>query len=331
MSKPNRRSALLAAGGFLFSAANRAGAQESPDAYPSKPVKFVAPFAAAGAVDVTARRLGQHLAPVLGQAIVIDNRPGAGGNIGAQVVARSAPDGYTILLGAVGTNVVNQFLYPSLPFDPIGDFAPITLFLRVPYVVVVAADSPIRSFADLVETARRRPGKLNQALTAIGGPTHLAGELLKKLADVNFVSVPYNGTTAATVDLLAGRVDFMFDNLGSQLGNIDSGKIRVLATTAEARSADLPGVPTIAESGFPSYSVVGWSGLFAPARTPAPVLDKLFNAVRKTIAGPEFHGTNRRPGDGFVASASRQEFAAFLSNERAIWGKLIREAGIRLN
>ena len=314
----------------LTSFAVTAGAAESVDSYPSKSIRLLVPFAAGGGVDITSRQLAKALEPAFKQSLVVENRPGAGGNIGADIAAHAPPDGYTIFMGAAGPNVVNQYLMGKLPYDPVADFIPVTMTTRYDYVVVVAANSPLKSLKDLIQTAKQSPGKLNFGITAIGGPAHLAVELFKREANINVVGVPYKGSPEATIDLFGGRIDFMFDPAGPQAANFAAGRVRVLANTAGTKSLDFPNIERIADAGFKNFSVIGWAGMFVPAKTPAPIVDKIFVTVKKTLQGSEFSVANRKPGESAITSTSSKEFADFLTAERAMWSAVIRDANIKL-
>jgi len=301
------------------------------DSYPSKPVRLLVPFAAGGGTDLTARRLAQALQPIVGQPVIVENRPGAGGNIGAQAAARAAPDGHTIFFGAIGPNVVNQYLYPNQGFDPVNDFIPVTNYATFDYIVVVAATSPIKTFRDLIDTAKKNPGKLNYGIVAIAAPTHLGVEKLKRDGGLEMIGIPYKGSPPAIVDLLGGRIDFMFDAIGPQMANITAGRVRVLANTANARSVDFPDIRPIADAGFKDYSLMGWTGLFVPANTPQPIVNKIFESIKKAQSSPELSKAARQPGENLVISASPKAFADFVAAERITWAKVIREANIKLD
>lgn len=307
-----------------------ASAADAADGYPSKTVRIIVPFAAGGGTDLTARRLAQLLEPILGQAVIVENRPGAGGNIGAQAAARSAPDGHTIFFGAIGPNVVNQYLYPNPGFDAAKDFIPVTNYGTFDYIVVVPTNSPIKSFRDLIDTAKKNPGKLNYGIVAIAAPTHLGVEKLKKDAGIDMVGVPYKGSPPAIVDLLSGRIDFMFDAVGPQLGNIQAGKVRILANTANVRSKDFPDVSPISAAGFKDYSVIGWAGLFVPANTPQPIVNKIYAAIKKASESPELKA-GRKPGEDITISESPKAFADFVAAERVTWAKVIQDSKIKLD
>src|SRR5688572_3064346 len=244
-------------------------------AYPPKSLRFVVPFPPGGPLDIVARVIAQDLNRGWGQAVLVDNRPGAGGNIGADVVAKSAPDGYTILMGAVSTHAINVWLYSKLPYDPIRDFAPITLVTSVPNVLVVHPSVPVRNVQQLIALAKARPGQLNFASGSTGSAGHLAGELFKTMAGADMVHIPYKGAAPAVTDLVAGHVSLMFDNMASALPNIKAGRVRALAVTTAQRSPFLPDIPTISEAGLRGFDIGTWFGIFAPAGTPRDVVMRL--------------------------------------------------------
>jgi tripartite-type tricarboxylate transporter receptor subunit TctC len=306
-----------------------AAAAQPGDAYPSRPVTLVVTFAAGGGTDIQARIIARALEPVLGQPVIVENRPGAGGSIGTQAVATAKPDGYTLLVGSTGTHAANQYLYAKLPYDPVKDFAPVTVLATFNNVVVVPASSPIKSLQELIAAAKKNPGKLNYGITTVGSSSHLAVEKFKHDAGLDIVGVPYNGAGLATTDLLGGRLDFMLDLVGTQFENISAGKLRPLATTALARSPVLVGVPTIAESGFPGFSAIGWVGLFAPAATPPAIVNKLAAAVKKAYESPELQASMRSRGFD-LATMTPQEYTKFLEEERVKWSAVIRDAQIKL-
>jgi tripartite-type tricarboxylate transporter receptor subunit TctC len=325
-----RRGAWLASAAMLTTLACPTAALAGPADYPSRPVKMIVPLAAGGGGDIIARLVAQGLSEVLGQSFVVENRPGGNGNIGTQLAAQAKPDGYTLLVGAPGPMAVNQYLYSSLPYDPAKDFAPISLLALYDNVVVVPADSSIKDFKGLLDAARANPGKLNYGIAATGSSSHLAVEKLKHDANINIAGVPYSshGSTGATTDLIAGRLQFSFDVLVSQYSNITSGKLRPLATTGSSRSPYLPDVPTLEQSGFPGFTAVGFAGLFAPAGTPKPIVDKLADAVKKAFETPTLQKI-KTPGMTLQASTP-QEFDDFLVKERIKWSKVIRDANIHM-
>jgi tripartite-type tricarboxylate transporter receptor subunit TctC len=298
-------------------------------AYPSKPVRWVVPFPPGGSADIMGRMIGQELAKTVGQPVVIENRAGASAIVGSEYVARSAPDGYTLLQGNVSQMTIHPALYPKLPYDPIRDFAPVTVLGIVTSVVVVTPSLPVDSVKDLVALARKRPGQLNYTSSGAGASTHLTGELLKQRAGIAMTHVNYKGSGPALTDVMAGFVEIMFENLPSALPFIRSGKLKVLAVTGRNRSAILPEVPTLAESGFPGFDMVSWQALLAPAGTPRPVIDRLNAEVGRVLRTPEMKEKMSGLGTDIVAN-SPEEFAQYLRVETAKWSQIVKVAGIRL-
>jgi tripartite-type tricarboxylate transporter receptor subunit TctC len=298
--------------------------------YPDKPLRLVAPFPPGGSVDLVGRHLAQRLSENLKQRVVVDNRPGAGGGIGAALVAKATPDGYTLLLGGVSTHGINPTLYPDLPYDPVRDFAPICLLVTMPNVVVVNPALPLRSLSDLVAYARAHPGQVTYASSGNGTTLHLAGEMFMRAANIKMVHVPYRGGAPALADLLGGQVQVMFDNIPISLQMVRSGKLRALAVTGARRSPAVPDLPTVAESGYPGYAVISWQGLFAPAGTPAPIITKLNQEVRKVLLDQDLREQLSRDGIE-TAGNSPVELAAFVRAEIARWAKIVRDSGAKLD
>ncbi|MGX6566393.1 Bug family tripartite tricarboxylate transporter substrate binding protein [Cupriavidus necator] len=298
------------------------------EAFPSRPIRLVVPFTPGGTTDILARLVAQKAGEALGQQIVVDNRPGAGGNIGAEAVARSAADGYTLLMGTLGTQVTNQFIYPRMPYDSTRDFVPVTLVANSPNVLLVNSTLNARSVGELVTLARREPGKINYASTSTGGSPHLSGELLNMMAGVSMQHVPYKGAAPAMTDLLAGQVNLMFDNLPSALAQIQAGKVTALAVTSARRASVLPSVPTVRESGLPGYEVNSWFGLLAPAGTPPERVRRLQQAVDKVLATPDVRKRIEQLGaePGGEGSAA---FAAQIRSDTEKWSRVIQTAGIK--
>jgi len=300
-----------------------AGAQ----GYPSKPLRLVVGFPAGGGADLAGRSVGQKLAEQLGQNVLVDNRPGASGNIAAEVVARSAPDGHTLFVSTI-TLSTNASLYSRLPFDAQRDFAPISLLTTVPIVIVVHPSLPARSARDLVGLARARPGELVFASAGNGTAGHLSGEMFKQMAGVALTHVPYKGSPPALTDLLGGQVPIMFDGLNTSYPHVRAGKVRALAVTTKKRAGVVPDVPTLDETGLAGFDAATWTGLLAPAATPAAVLDRLNAEVQKALNAPDVR--ERLVGLGSeVAPMSRADFATYLRNEIAKWAQVVKAAGIR--
>ena len=297
-------------------------------AYPAKPVRIVVGFAAGGGADILARMLGAKLADSLGQSIVIDNRPGAAGNIAIEHVVKSPPDGYTLLMGAPGL-VTSPSLYAKLPFDPLRDLAPVSLVGTVPNLLVVHPSVPAGSVRQLVALARARPGQLNYASPGPGTSLHLAAELFKALAQVDLAHIAYKGGAPAVADLMGGHVDLMFDVLPSSLPHVNARKLKALAITSAQRSPLLPEVPTMAEGGLAGYQAITWNGILAPAATPKEIIGRLGAAIAQSVQAPDMKQRLAAAGTEPAANTPEQ-FAAFLREETAKWSNVIRSAGIRL-
>lgn len=306
------------------------GTSALAQAYPTKPVTIIVPFAAGGTTDILARIIGQALTAELGQSVVVDNRAGAGGNIGGQAAAKAAPDGHTLFMGTVGTHAINASLYKKMPFDPVKDFAPLTRVANVPNLLVANPAQPYKSVKDLIAYAKANPGKVNFGSSGNGSSIHLSGELFKSLAKVDMVHVPYKGSAPAVTDLLGNQIGIMFDNMPSAIQHVRSGKLVPLAVTTAKRSPELPSVPTIAEAGVPGYEATSWFGMFAPAGTPAPVLAKLNAAIVKVLAQPDVKNKINEQG-AEVYSETPEQFAAFIQAESVKWGKVVKESGASLD
>lgn len=296
---------------------------------PSRSGRIIVPFTAGGATDVTARIMAERLSALLGQSYVVDNRPGAGGNLGVEMAAKAEPDGHTLLMGTIGTASINQFLYPRLPFDPMRDFASIALVNQVTNAIVVHPSVQANTFQELLAVARREPGKLNYATPGNGTSGHMSGEYLKFRTQVDIGHVPYRGTGALMPDLLGGRVEIAVDNLPAYIPHIREGRLRILAVTSRERWFAVPDVPTVIESGVPSFEAVAWFGLQAPARTPRAALDRLTAACLEICAEPATVARFRELG----ATASPLDgpaFDRFIAAENEKWREVVRVANVRL-
>jgi tripartite-type tricarboxylate transporter receptor subunit TctC len=261
---------------------------------------------------------------------VIDNRPGAGGNIGSDIVAKSAPDGYTLLMGTVGTHAINPGLYSKMPYDHIKDFAPVILVARVPNILEVTPSLPVHSVSDLIKLAKEKPGQINFASSGSGTSIHLSGELFKTMAGVDMVHVPYKGSAPALQDLMAGQVQLMFDNLPSSLGQIKAGKLRPIAVTSAQRAPALPDIPTIAESGLPGFEATSWFGVLAPAGTPPDIVKRLNGEIDKWLQSPE--AKDKLLAQGAVAAGgSPEDFAGYIRSETDKWAKVIKASGAKVD
>lgn len=326
----SRRIALLGACTLAAAGLLPAAAVAQPDAnWPSKPIKWVVPFPPGGAMDVIARTLGEKAGRTLGQPFVIENRPGAGGNIGADAVAKSPADGYTIMITSIGM-ATNKALYPRLSYDPVKDFAPISLLAIVPNVLVVnTAKTTDKSVADVIAHAKRDPGKLTYASAGNGTSIHLAGDLFEKAAGIKLSHVPYKGSNPALMDALAGNVELLVSSLPSAMGQIKAGKLRPLAVTSAKRSSSLPDVPTVAESGFKGFDVSTWYGVLAPAGTPPAVVNTLNAEVNKLLATADMKAAIQAQG-AEPQAMSPEQFSTLLKNEYVQWKGIVEASGARI-
>lgn len=313
----------LAVAAFLATAP----AAAQPVAWPAKPVRMIVAFVPGGGTDIVARLLAPRLSEVLGQTVVIENRGGAGGNIGTEFAARAAPDGYTLLMGNVAPNAINVSLAP-VPFDPVKDFAPISQVAITPNVLVVHPSLPVKTVRDLLALARAKPGALAFPSAGNGTSSHLAGELLKSLAKIDMLHVPYKGGGAALADLLGGQVQLMFATTPAAMPQVKSGRLRAIAVTTRARSQALPDLPTMIEAGVPNYEAATWYGLLAPAATPRAVIERMHAETVKIIAAPEMREKLVTQGFEPVGSTPA-EFAAYIQSQIDSWAKVIRAAGLK--
>lgn len=322
-----QRSARMPAAFAIFASLLSVASAPAHALYPEHPIRWVVPFPAGGAMDSIARTLGDEMSKTLRQAIVVENRPGAGGNIGAELVARSPADGYTLMIAANGM-AVNPALYGKLGYDPIKDFAPVSLLAVVPNVLVTnKATNPQKTLADVIASARAKPGKYTYASAGNGTSIHLAGELFTSMAHVDLLHIPYKGSGPAMTDLLGGQVDYMFDSITSAKPHIDSGKLTAIAVTTAKRSSALPNVPTVAEAGVPQYELSPWFGAFVPAKTPQPVIDTLNKAMLDALKKPAVQQRLASIGAEPIGSTPGQ-LKDHLAKETVKWGALIRERGI---
>lgn len=298
-----------------------------PQAIPSKPIRIIVPWPPGGGTDIFARSIGQKLTEAWGQQVIVDNRPGAAGNIGARLAAKAPADGYTLLLATI-TLATSPSLYKSLGYDPLRDLAPITLIAGVPHLLVVHPSLPAKSVKELIALAKSRPGEINYASAGIGSPFHLAAELFNLLAGVKMNHVSYNGGGPAVVAVIGGEVQVAFANLLAVLPHVQAGKLRALGITSATRSSAAPNLPTIAESGLKGYDFTSWFGMLAPTGTPGDIVQKLNEEIVKVLKSPELKERFARDGADIIASDS-QEFSAYLRSETTKWAKVIKEAGIR--
>ena len=320
------RVAALCIAAMALVVAPLAGAQT----YPTRPVRLVVPFPAGGTTDILARAAAQKLSEAWGQQVIVDNRPGAGGNIGTELVARSAPDGYTLEMGTVGTHAINASLYSKLPYDHVKDFAPVILVAGVPNVLVIGPGLPVNSVQELVAYAKANPGKLNFASSGSGTSIHLSGELFKTLTGVQMTHVPYKGSAPALSDLMGGQVQLMFDNLPSSLAFIKAGKLRALAVTSTVRAAALPDVPTMVEAGVPGFEASSWFGILAPAGTPRDIVMRINGEVAKWLASPDAREKLSAQG-AIAAGGTPEDFARHIGSETTKWAKVVKESGAKVD
>ncbi|HEY4067142.1 MAG TPA: tripartite tricarboxylate transporter substrate binding protein [Burkholderiaceae bacterium] len=332
MSSLRRRRLLASAGLLPFTSA--LWAADSP--WPSKPVRIVVPFTPAGTTDILARSLAPELGKAFGQTFIIDNRPGAGGNVGADLVAKSAPDGYNLVMGTVGTHAINPSLYPKMPYDAVRDFTPITLVAGVPNVLVMNPAKMqaygIHDVASLIVYAKANPGKLNYASSGNGTSIHLTGELFKSMTGTYMLHFPYRGSGPALLDLIAGTTDLMFDNLPSSMPHIKSGKLKALAVTSLQRSESLPDVPTVSETGgsVKGLDASSWFGLLAPAHTPMEIVNRIQQETAAALKTPELK--ERMLSQGAIPGGqSPAEFAKFIAAETAKWSKVVKVSGAKVD
>lgn len=322
-----RRRLLRAFGAFaLASVAAAAGsAAVAADAFPSKPIRFVVPAAAGGPTEIVTRLLAERMTQSMGVSVIVEAKPGAGGNIGADAVAKAAPDGYTILMGTIGTNAINQTLYKSMPFQPQKDFVAVTQVVSYPLVVVVNPNLPVRSVADLIAYAKANPGKLNRASGGSGTSMHMSGELFNEMAGVKMQHIPYKGSLPALTDVIGGQADVAFDSLVIAQPLIKSGKLRAIAVTGPERSPAAPDLPTVAET-LPGYAMTSWIGVFAPAGTPRPVVNRLQQEIAKALADPRVREQLKSQAAEPVASTP-DEFARFTAEETKKWAPVVKASG----
>lgn len=297
--------------------------------WPTRPIKLIVPFAAGGTTSILGRAMAEKLAPLLGQPVIVDNRPGAGGNVGMDAVAKSEPDGYTLLMGPIGL-AINPALYSKMSFDPLKDLAPIGLYAGVPNLLVVHPSVPAQSLKDLIALFKANPGKYNYASNGNGTSSHLAAEMLKSSAGVDIVHIPYKGGAPAMADLLAGQVTMLFDQMPAVMPQVKGGKVRALGVSSAQRSAAAPDVPSLAEAGLPGFDMTVWFGLLAPARTSPAVLQRVNTEMSRVLQDPEFRsflaGLGVSPMGG-----SPEAFAAFIQTETQRWAQVVKASGARID
>ena len=320
----------IEARGFILFALALGTGSACAQSYPAKPIRMLIGFAPGGSTDIVGRVVGQKLGEILGTPIVIENRPGAGGTIAMQVGAKAAPDGYTLILGHLGTLAVNPAMTRKLPYDPVRDFAALSLIANVPAMMAVHPALPAKSVKELIALAKARPGQLNYGSSGPGGTPHLAVEYFKMAAGVDIVQVPYKGAGPMTIDLVGGQISMTITGLPPLLPHVKSGRLRALAVTTAKRLPSMPDVPTIAEAAVPGYEMTTWYGLLVPAATPKDIISKLHGAIVQTVKQPEV--AERLSGEGAdPAFNTPEQFAAYIKSEIVRWGDVIKRAGIKLD
>ena len=310
----------------LFAIAPFAQAQS----WPSRGIKIVVPFAPGGSTDVFARLVGDRLATALGQPVVIDNRPGAGGNIGADLVAKSPADGYTLLMATTGVMATNNAMYKNLSYDAAKDLKPVIYIASITNVLIVPADSPFKSTADVIAAAKAAPGKVSFASSGSGSSTHMSAELFRLMTGTELLHVPYKGSSQAMPDVISGRVSMMFENMPGVVSQIKAGTVKVLAVTGQKRTPALPEVRTVAEAGVPGYESLSWSGIAAPAATPPDVVARLNREINAILANPEMRQKIAEQGAEAVGGTP-DAFSEHIARERVKWSKVVRDAAIVVN
>lgn len=313
---------------IALTAAGNAGAQASAQNFPNKPIHIIVTFTSGGAPDIIARLIGERMSAEWGQSVIIDNKPGAGGNIGADFVAKSAPDGYNIVVGTVGTHSINGALYPKMPYDMIKDFSPITLLATTPNMLVVHNDVPAKNLKEFIELGKKE-GKMSFASSGSGTSIHVSGELFKTATGIDMTHIPYKGRASAIPDLLGGRVTMMFDNMPSSLPLVREGKLRALGVTSLKRSPAAPEIPTLAEAGLPGFDAVSWFAMFAPANTPKTIVTKLQLEIAKILKSPDISKRLLDIGLEPIGSTP-EELAAYQRSEIAKWAKVVKDSGAKL-
>jgi tripartite-type tricarboxylate transporter receptor subunit TctC len=302
----------------------------SAQSYPTKPIKMIVPFPPAGSTDISARAVAAKLGERLGQPVIIENKPGAGGNIGSDVAAKAAPDGYTLVVGTVGTHAINQSLYSKMPYDNLRDFAPVILLSTTPNVLVTQPGFPANSVKEVVERAKAKPGEMTFASSGSGTSIHLSGELFNSMAGTKMQHIPYKGSGPMLIDLMSGTVNIAFDNLSASMPHIKGGKLKALATTGSKRSPALPDLPTVSEAGLSGYDSTSWNAVYVPAGTPKEIIDKLNRELRVILESPEtrkFFAEQGAEGGG----GTPEQLGAFTRAETAKWAKVVKDSGAKVD
>lgn len=326
--KLHKRLSLCALAALLMWATAPGSQAAATPEYPVRPIRLIVPFSAGGSIDVLARLMGQRLTTALGQSVVVDNRAGAGGIIGVEAVARANPDGHTLLMGHIGTQAIHPALYSKLPYDPVKDFAPISLLSISPNLLLVHPSLPVKSVQELIALSKAQPRRLNYGSGGVGGSTHMSAELFMMLAGVEWVHVPYKGGAPALAATLGGEVSILFNNVVTAASHVKAGRLRALGVTSRQRSRVVPELPSIAEAGVPGYDYVSWYGLLGPAAMPRTIIEKLNAEVRQAMSAETV--VAQLAADGAeVATGTPAEFAAYIKRESARWADVIRKAGIR--
>ncbi|WP_010465464.1 Bug family tripartite tricarboxylate transporter substrate binding protein [Acidovorax radicis] len=306
------------------------GAALAQTAYPSKPIRLIVPFPPGGGTDMIARTVAQKLTDQNKWNVIVDNRPGAGGNLGVDAAAKSAPDGYTLVMGQTSNLAINPTLYPKLPYDPIKDLVPVALVSSSPIVIAAPANSPYKTFADVVAASKGKPDALTLGYSGNGTVAHLAGELAENAAGIKLRHIPYKGAAQAMTDLVGGQIDLYMSSVPTLLGQVRNGKLKVLAITSAKRSSQLPDVPTLAESGYKGFEAVTWFGILAPAGTPAPIVAQLNKAINQALQHAEVADKLRSEG-GDILGGSADQFGQLLRTEVPRWGKIVKDSGASLD
>ena len=314
----------------VFATLLSVSAASKSQSFPAKSIRWISPWPAGGANDIFSRAIGQKIAESFGQQVLVDNRPGAAGTIGSDLAAKAPADGYTVVMGSSPTHAIAPALYPALPYDPVRDFAAVTLVGSVPNVLVLHPSVPARNVKELIAVAKARPGKLNFASTGNGTSQHLSAELFKFMAGVDMVHIPYKGTAPALTELVAGQVDLAFENMPALIPHIQAGRLRALAVTPSKRSAIMPELPTIAEAGLPGYDASVWFGVFVPAGTPRPVIDRLHAEILKALQTQDLKSRMVSMGTE-VSGMGPDDFSAYVRKEIPKWANLVKAAGVKIN
>ena len=327
---PKRRPAVLAVAVALIAPSSFVPTSFAQDGYPSRPIRMIVPFPPGGSTDVLGRIVAEELRAAFGQPVVVENKPGAGGNIGGELAAKSPPDGHTLLMAAAGPTVINPSLYARMPYDPARDLAPVSLLVNDHNVMAVHPAVPAKTVAEFIHWAKANPGRVTFGSPGNGTPAHLGGELFNQMANTSMTHVPYKGSGPAVTDLMAGQISVMIDNMPALLPHAQSGRLRALAVASEARASGAPDIPTVAESGLPGFTVTAWKGLMVPAGTPAPIIAKLHRAIVDVLQEPEVRATFAESGATVIGNTPG-EFAAAIRAEHARYGRLIVESGVKLD